>query len=123
MLRKESGIASSLRRAAIAPGILGQIDRPHGGFKSIEYMQLASHILAKARNDPDRLHRGEASHHAAHRAQHANLAAIIAIIGIMRITDETAIARRIFPPASEGTDLPVKLAYGGADKRDLRGQT
>jgi hypothetical protein len=111
-----------LLAAASTFRILGQLNRPHRRLHSVEQMQLARLRIAKAREHADGLHSGEAAHYAAHCAQYALRGAIVAIIGVMRIAHETAIARRIILPSGKRADLAVKLADSGADKRDSCGE-
>lgn len=79
-------------------------------------MQLALLWLSKARQRAYRLHRREAAHKPAHRAQNALCGAIVAIIGVVGIADETAIAWRVCLPSGECANLSVKLPNRGADQ-------
>ena len=51
---------------------------------------------------------------AAQRAEDAKLGAIVAILGIERVADETAVARL----CPEQPDLPLELDRGGRDQRN-----
>ena len=51
---------------------------------------------------------------AGQRAEHAQLRAIVAIVGVERIADEAAVAG----PAAEQADLPLELHCGGGHERD-----
>ena len=82
-------------------------------------MQLARRVFAEAGEQTDCLHRGKAAHQAAHRAEYALCRAVVAIIGVVRVADEAAIAGAVGMPAGEGTDLAVELTDGGTNQRDL----
>ena len=99
--------------------IFRQSDRPHRRFQPIENMQLARRVVAEAGEQPYRLHRGEAAHQAAQRAEYALRRAVIAIIGVVRVADEAAVAGAVGMPAGEGTDLAVELTNCCTDQRDL----
>jgi hypothetical protein len=45
-------------------------------------LQLASRVIAKAGNHPDRFHGGKAAHQAYHRPQYANFRTVVAIIRV-----------------------------------------
>ena len=79
-------------------------------------MQSALLRLSKARQRAYRLHRPKAAHKPAHRAQNALCGAIVAIIGIVGITNEAAIAWRVCLPSCECANLSVKLPNRGADQ-------
>ena len=86
-------------------------------------MQFARRIIAEAGKKADCLHGGEAAHQAAHRAKYALCCAVVAIIWVMRVTDETAVAGAIRMPPGKGAYLAVKLTDGGADQWYPRGDT
>ena len=85
-------------------------------------MQLARRIIAKSCEEADRFHRGKASHQPAHRTQYALSCAIIAVIGVMRVANEAAVAGAVSVIAGEGSNLAVKLADRGADERHACGE-
>ncbi len=65
-------------------------------------------------NEIDREQRGEAADGRGQRAEHAQLRAIVAILGVERIADEAAIAG----PGAEQPDLPLELHRGRRDQRN-----
>ena len=56
-----------------------------------------------------------------HRAEHAQLRAGVAILGVEGVADEAAIAGLVRLPAAEGADLRLELADRGGDERDAGG--
>ena len=60
--------------------------------------------------------RGEAADRRGQRAEHAELGAIVAIVGVERIADEAAIAGL----GAEQPDLPLELHRGGRNAAECR---
>jgi len=77
--------------------------------------------FAKSSDHADRLHRGEAAHQADHRAEDADFGAAITVIGIMRVTNEAAVAGPIRLPPVKRTNLAVELADSRRNERHSRG--
>ena len=72
-------------------------------------MKFARRIVAEAGDRTDRFHGRKASHQPDHRAQDAKFGAAVAIVGVVRITDEAAITGLVRLPATIGADLTMKL--------------
>ena len=85
-------------------------------------MQLARRVIAKAGEQADCLHCCKAAHQAAHRAEYTLCGAVVAIIRIMRVANEAAVAGAVGVIAGEGADLAVELADSSADQRDFCGE-
>src|SRR4249919_3840809 len=77
-------------------------------------MNLAGLIVADTDDRVDRQQRGEIAHRSGQRAKHAELRAIIAILGIERITDKAAVAWA----TAEQTNLALELDCGGGHQRN-----
>ena len=107
------------RTATAACRVFRQFDAPHGWRHAVKDVQLAFLVLTKAREDTDRFHRSEAADKAAHRPQYALRGAVVAIVGVMGITDEAAVTGRVVLPSCEGANLAMKLPNGGADEGGL----
>ena len=75
-------------------------------------------ILAEAGDAANGLHRRHAAHHADHCAEHANIGTAVTIFGIVRIADKAAIAGHSLFPATECSQLPMKLPNGGGHQGD-----
>lgn len=89
--------------------ILGQIDAAHRGRQAVKKLEFSGGVLAETGDHADRFHRRETAHQPDHRAEHANFAAIVAIIGVERVADEAAVAGLVRFPAAEGAELPLEL--------------
>ncbi len=76
--------------------------------------------FAKSSDHADCLHCGEAAHQANHRAEDADFGAAIAVVSIMRITNETAVAGLGFLPPAKRTNLAVELANRCRNERHPR---
>ncbi len=76
--------------------------------------------FAKSRDYADRLHRGEAAYQADHRPEDADFGAAIAIVSVMRVANEAAVARLACLPPAKRTNLAVELANRRRHKRHLR---
>ena len=77
--------------------------------------------FAKSRDHADCLHRGEAAHQADHRAEDTDFGAAIAVISIMSVTNETAVAGLGVLPPAKRADLAVELADSRRNERHPRG--
>ena len=77
--------------------------------------------FAKSSDYADCLHRGEAAHQANHRAEDTDFGAAIAVIGVMRVANEAAVAGLIGLPSTKRTDLAVELANRRRNERHARG--
>ena len=76
-------------------------------------MQRPRWVAADAGDQADREQSGEAADGRGQRAEHAEFSAGIAIVGVERITDETAVAGL----GAEQRDLALKLLRGGRKQR------
>src|SRR5688572_29220543 len=106
--------------ASPAGRILDDPDRPQTCAEAVEDVELARRIGAEAGDGADRLHRRPASGEAGERAEHAQLGAAVAILGIEGVADEAAIAGLVRLPAAKGADLRLELADRRGDERDPR---
>jgi hypothetical protein len=86
-------------------------------------VELAWLDFAKSGYHTDRLHRGEATHEANHRAEDADFGAVIAVIRVVCITNKTAVAGLIRLPPAKRADLTVELADRRRNQRHPRGNT
>ena len=71
-------------------------------------MKLARLVVADPDDPIDREQRGETADRCGQRAEHAQLGAIVAIVGVERVADEAAIARL----RTEQPDLALELDCG-----------
>lgn len=101
--------------------VLGQVDAAHRGREAVEKLEFSGGVLAEAGDHADRFHRRETAHQPDHRAENTNFAAIVAIFGVERVADETAIAGLVLFPAAEGAELPLELADRRRNQRDAVG--
>ena len=83
---------------------------------------LPAGSLPKRHDRPDRLQRRPAAGEPGHRAEHAELGAGVAILGVERVADEAAIAGLVGLPAAKRADLRLELADCGRDQRHLGGR-
>ena len=106
--------------AGPAGGVLDDPHRPHRRRQAVEDMDLARRLAAEADDLPDRLQRRPAAGDPRHRAEHAQLGAIVAILGVEGVADEAAIAGPVRLPAAPGADLDLEHADRRRDERDAQ---
>ena len=82
-------------------------------------MKFARRIVAEAGDRTDRFHGRKASHQPDHRAQDAKFGAAVAIVGVVRITDEAGSAREFGPGESALEDRYIVLFSDGDDNSSL----
>ena len=82
-------------------------------------MQPARLILTDSDDPIDRQHRREAPDTGGERSEHAELGAIVAIVGVERVADEAAIAG----PRTEQANLSLELNGRGGQQRNVEFDT
>ena len=121
LLRPDSAPVRRLGAAAPAGRILDDPDRAHRRREPVENMELAGRVGAEAgRSRGSPRARAKLPAMPGHRAEHAQLRAGVAILGVEGVADEAAIAGLVRLPAAEGADLRLELADRGGDERDAR---
>ena len=120
---KRRGSRPGRRRARAAQvragsGPSADADLPPVEAQAVEQEQAAGDVLADADDGADRHQRREAADGRRQRAEHAQLGAGVAIVGIERVADEAAIAGLVRLPAAEQRDLALELGRRRGDQRD-----
>ena len=110
--------APARRRRSSAAGLAGRIggdaDLAPVEAQAVEQVQRPGGVGRDADDRADRQQRGEIADRAGQRAEHAQLGAGVAIVGVERVADEAAVAGL----AAEQRDLPLELLRRGGDQRD-----